>query len=829
MKNIMNIIRKVLIILLLIMIMCTTLNIYIPVSNASLVGNVRSDSGPAPNPPTPSDSGGGSLPSGGGPSGDPVVSEDITEIITHYVGISGNVYEQLSTSRTDYDVSEIEEDGEIPYERIGVGNVMILVDGALYGISNADGSYSIDGIPAGDHNLQFVYGKLDGNPGATSVENKRNILKYNGHDYITLEAPSGSDTVNTTTIHTMVEKEIVESGKGVEQVYLVVDCSDSVRTTNMTINGIEMTRFQAIIKATKKLVDSLLNSGENIYIGLVFFSGTCYRAQGLTNNADVLKGHLDTILRNGWRTGGTNLKSALQKAEDSFLSDENKNIIIVSDGVPTTDGNTAAYSDDSDKEIYDKLEVIKGTTRAKLRELRDHNVTTRAIYIDTSDAEEKAFIERIFKGEPGDSDNDYVKDFLPIENGASFVRELEKTIPQEIISTTEERTYQSTTRIEKGVENAARRAVVDSNYKKLNGDGTQTNLYYNNGIKISPFEQIEDDYVFDENKARELSENTYMIVDGGTYHIDGTGGNTTTSWTEEVPGSDPVRYRTHTIIHEDVWYTGRNVVLASRPTFNMKVDNTITGVRIQLADGKILAETTRDINSVDPIIQSADEEVIYGATVEVEYTIKVSNNSSIQCNHLDIISYLPKGFYLNKNVRLITSNASNANYNWNSYNIETLKNKGIITEETYDKYKDREVIISSWDNDKDGFYIGPNGTREIKVGITTTASNLNALSMDYDISAEILGYRDNGENTHRRMAKSGIKNMGGSIVSWIKGLFPGNSKEDDYSETSNELYILPPFGEKVEKYIILAATLGGLMFIQGLIIIKYKKNKEVHN
>ena len=829
-----RIMKKVLILLLIIMIISPTLSIYIPISNASLVGNVRSDAGPAPNPSTPPDSGGGSIPGGGG--GSEPVSEDITEIIEHYVGITGNVYEQLSSSRTDYDINNIPENGEIPNANIGVGNVMVLVDGVVRTTTGPDGSYSLNGLAPGSHNLQFIYGKIDGNPDATTVANKRNILKYNGHDYITLQAPSGADTVNSTTIHTMTEREIIESGSGVEQVYLLVDCSDSVRTTKMMVNGVERYRFEVIIESTKKLVDSLIDSGDNIYIGLIFYSGTCYRAQGLTNDANVLKAHLDTILNNGWRTGGTNLKSALQKAEDSFLSDENKNIIIISDGVPTTDGNTVAYSDDSDAVILQKLNIIKGTTRAKLRELRDHNVTTRAIYIDTPDAEEKSFIETMFKGEPGDTDNNYVTDFLPIEDGGNFVLEIEEHLPQEIISTSEERTYSSTTRIENGVENAARRAQVDEYFKKTNVDGTQTSFYYDNGIKAKQFEQIETSYVFDNTLARELSNNTYMIVDGGTYVIDGSGGNSITRWQEEVPGSDPVRYRWHTIIHVDCWYNDRDVILGKRQSFHMKTDCTITGLKIVLADGQVLAETTRNVGSINTILQSVDDEVIYGATVEIEYTIRVSNNSSLQCNHLDIISYLPKGFKLDRETELITDNERNSDYNWNSYSMDALSAAGLITsgypESTYEKYKDRTAVVSSWDNDanRDGaddgdssFYIGPNGSRDIKIGITTLASNMTELSIDYDIAAEILGYRDNGINTHRRMAKSGLQNMGGNIFTWFRGLFPGNSREEDFSESSNELYILPPFGDKGKiAYFTLLTTLIGLIIIEVFIVLKIK-------
>lgn len=274
-----------------------------------------------------------------------------------------------------------------------------------------------------------------------------------------------------------------------------------------------------------------------------------------------------------------------------------------------------------------------------------------------------------------------------------------------------------------------------------------------------------------------------------------------------------------------------------RRSFSLKLDTTITGLKIVLSNGTILADTTRNIGTNSPIMQSIDEELIHGTTIEVEYSIVVHNNSSLQCNHLDLITYLPKGFALDKNVRLMTSNATNDDYGWQSYNIADLAAGNYITSSfenaTYETYQDRAAIVSSMDYETNGFYIPPGGSRVIKVGITKLVGNMTDLDVDYQLAAEVLGYRDNGKNiygisTHRRMATMERSIVGG-IIHWLRGLFPGNSLEDDHSETSNELYILPPFGEEENKSrddTTLVLCLLGFVLLEVYVVTQYQRSMK---
>ncbi len=97
----------------------------------------------------------------------------------------------------------------------------------------ADGSYSFSPSP-GTYTVEFIYGnagpQLASN--ASDINAIRNILKYNGHDYITVQTPEDQDYINVQEI------EVQQSGKGAAQVFLAVDCSAVMRSTQVNVNGV---------------------------------------------------------------------------------------------------------------------------------------------------------------------------------------------------------------------------------------------------------------------------------------------------------------------------------------------------------------------------------------------------------------------------------------------------------------------------------------------------------------------------------------------------------------------------------------------------------------
>ena len=348
----------VVIFILLMEILCTA-------SYAGFVDGILGESGPAPAPPTPSDSPQTNPPSSSNPpSSGPSIP---TETITCYTSISGNVYEDLGynigTSGTDSS-----KDNDNPIEGVTV-NLMSGGGVVASQVTGPDGSYSFRPSP-GTYSLQFVYGdtsSIDKN----NSDLMKKVLKYNGHDYIVVSVPGKEEYLDSEKI------EITQSGKGALQLFIALDCSYSMRNTMVEYNGETRTRLDLAVEAAKQLCSTLIDSGNNIYIGLVFFSGTNYRAVSLTKDLSLLNSALNDINTNGWQTANTNIVGALDKSYESFYNnteDSNRYITIISDGVPTSDGNTQTYYTDSEATVYNKLDIISQSTINKLQEIQNNGV-----------------------------------------------------------------------------------------------------------------------------------------------------------------------------------------------------------------------------------------------------------------------------------------------------------------------------------------------------------------------------------------------------------------------------------------------------------------------
>lgn len=807
-----NGIKRIIMIFIIFLVTFLVIYIRIPTVYADFVGGIQDESGVEPGY-TPDDSDPGDV----DPSQPSSTSHEIVEYVTHYTGISGNVYEELGEYFSQYSVSQGSARGDIQNARLPIEGIIVEAGGQRT-VTDSKGNYHFENLAPGNYTLKFTYGKIEQNAFATSVSNIRKILKYNGHDYITTKAPGGKEYKYKTT----KEIEIRNSGRGCEQIILAIDCSGSVRNITTNINGTEVPRLKAIIDSTKRLVHSLLSSGENIYIGLVFFSGTCYRAQGLTNNEEILTKHLDYIYSNGWCIENTDLVSALKKADSSFIEvpgGSNRHVIVLSDGVPTADGIEAdkTHKNDTTSQIYSKLDRIKAKTIEEIKSLRNKGINVKSIYLDPDDNEEREYINQIFSGNV---------DYFAVMQGDEFINEISENLKTELVESTEETEYKEQITVEEGVEDEARRKEVDNNYSKI--------FSYNNDrrSKAKLFEQIESEYTYNEQAAKELSNGTYMTVTGGTYAIDGSGGGLVETFIDHYDTeidkdgkeiSVPVYGKR---IHVDAEYTGCDLVLAKRPALDLQLNISLTGEKL-ISKGMLLFEDRREMKSTVPIVRETDDELLNGATLDVEYTIEISNKSSLQCNYLEIITYLPKGFGLDENTRFITEDGTNKEYNWQRYEVSELKNNGYISEETYNQHKNQIAIVSRVQNDgtSNSFYIPSGGSRTIKVVLSSIVVNLNQFDdIDFKIDAEILGYADNGENVHRRMANSVAKlSSNGVSISSLNGLFPGNNKEHDYAVTTNDLYIRPPTGsgDKVPMvYIICIMCIVPLVIFETFVIMR---------
>ena len=87
-----------------------------------------------------------------------------------------------------------------------------------------------------------------------------------------------------------------------------------------------MSRLELVMSSAKKLIDALLSSEKNIYIGLVFFRGNNYRARGLVKDKDLLYADIDKatelVKNKKWEIAYTDIGEALDKVGKSYANNE---------------------------------------------------------------------------------------------------------------------------------------------------------------------------------------------------------------------------------------------------------------------------------------------------------------------------------------------------------------------------------------------------------------------------------------------------------------------------------------------------------------------------
>lgn len=782
-----------------------------PIANAGLVSNAQGESGSRPPPPTPNDS----------PQTKPSTPSTPTEsgpktiTITHMTTIDGYVLDAagqiIGTGSGDNNATD-SSTGVKPVEGVTV-NLMSGDSVVSSMVTGADGHYSFSPSP-GTYTVEFIYGEAR-DKDWNNVDLIRNVLKYNGHDYITIETPKGQKYENVQQI------EIINSGKGCAQVFLAVDCSRVMRDTTVEVNGTTKTRLQIAAETAKRLIDELINSGENIYVGLVFFSGEAYRAVSLTKDTNLLYAALDDIVANDWERPNTDIRAALDKVMESYYNNDelnsNRYLAILTDGVPTKAGDLQTYSDMSASEIMSILEQVKQLTKEKIKEVKESGVKFFSLIVE-GDEEEVAWAEDIF-GEPASDIYTSAKD------GTEMIQAIYNELQEYILSTTEIKEYTEGYTVLAGYEDEDRRKEVDDNFKDK--------FTYDNTIM---FKQIDSYNATEEDKAlaSDLSEKTWMRVVGGTYTIESVP-NPSTEYERDEDGEIV------TIIkHVAGTYSNQNIILAQRPAISLVTQTTTTGLEVTLADHSVLTQQTAEVGSDLPLIFYMDDEIAHGATVKLEYTIRVKNDSSIQCNYLELINYPPAGFIFAQDTVHITEAKTNRDYGWEQVSLQELKDNNLISQETYDKYSTRDALKLTLDNNgqgANGFYIPPGGEYDIKITVTKVISSLNNLEVPLENVSEVLAYKDsanrrmaylNNENGLTADGSSGATTVSASNIQSVDnlqlvGVYPGDSTDKDFSITNNRAFIIPPTG--IAQIILTVVGAGAIVIAVFMIPVAIGKSR----
>jgi len=727
---------------------------------ASIVDSARGESGPEPPPATPPDNS----------TSQPTNRNH--EIRFIYNEIKGNVYEDLGTTF----LKPNEKESNHKLQPIS-GVIVNLLDSRNNIVkkttTKADGSYSFTHISNGTYHTEFWYGDITG---ANSNEDIENRLKYNGHDYIAVKTPSQKTYLDS------IGTEIINSGDGAIQVYLAIDCSYSMRN-----EFFESTRkLDYIVDASEDLCQSLLDLNDNIYIGLIFFSGTNYRAVSLTKNINNLIGALEDIKSNNWYTPNTDILGALSKAKKSYYGKNNRYLILLSDGIPTSDGNTMVYQTDSNNVILDKLNTITETTKKQLKKLKDDGITNICLFTST-DEEEIKIINKVFKNNSSE--------FGIFNNINITVKTIKEKLHNYIKSKADSKAkeYTKSHNVLAGYEDPTRRKEVDNMFASYDNK-----LTYNNTIMFNQIENY-DNY----NTAQNLSNATRMLVKGGSNYI------IKNTLPDKIEIKDSNGNVIKTIEYQFDAYKA-DLWLAKRAQFQLSTKITATRSKIILPDLFVTSEENRKVGAGinDFILHYVEPEIFYGSTLEIEYTIAVHNNSPFQSDFMEVLIQIPKEFEL-----------KSCSYPYEKVNTKDLLSSNLITGNINSGKDTFKITLDNKGQGKNGFYIPPGGSHNIAVTISRITSGFADESIDNiePISAEILKY-SNGAN--RRMTFN-------TTSTNMLGVFPGNGAEVDFSNTltNSKIIIIPPTGSSF-NYIVLIPVLTLLTLIIIFILVLRKKTNS---
>lgn len=697
---------------------------------------------------------------------------------------------------------------------------------------------------------------LTNNADLSNEDEVKNIIKYNGQDYL-VKSISGKYTSlrgnsTRTTIHSNYDPEKYEaeqSAEGITQIMLAVDCSYSMRNETTIVDGNEMSKLEVAVNSSKKLINQLLDNNINIYIGLIFFSGTNYRAVSLTKNKDELELALNDIISNNWLTANTDVTSTLDKAVKSFYTENNRYIILISDGFPTkatTNNNVIeTYYDDSNAVIEDKLEKIKNITKAKISNIINQNIKFISLLtLPENDNETRDFVKSIYADGYEGNEN------LIFKMISEDSQELENTIKDEIkdyiIEESVDNIKENATYIPAiGYEDYKRYKKIVNNFKFWNL--TDANLFH-----------LIDNYTENnQEQVKDFSNKLYGHAYGGHYDVG--------EQYSEAPETE-YTYDTNNNITNIKKYvvnhTGysETMLLAKRPAFSLDLNVDVTGLQITLTNGiEYINKQKEDLNN-EVLMATLDEDLAYGSEVEVTYTISIKNETKMPYSDLQVICYLPKK---------ITVKADNSKgYKVEKISIENYYNQGLIGENPYQEYrKNKQAVLLTLHLDSTEDFKKTINTYEFKLNGSMRISKIDDLA-DVTCISEILSYsnymeyldtqkqqlpQQNPENNRYVLIDDEIRNSnnineenvismsrrltaksysGNSLLTYYSSTYPANdvpaTAEIDYDESS-EVPVIPPTGltnKMKRKAKILRYSLVTLIILAILIIISLKKSKK---
>lgn len=281
-------------------------------------------------------------------------------------------------------------------------------------------------------------------------------------------------------------------------------------------------------------------------------------------------------------------------------------------------------------------------------------------------------------------------------------------------------------------------------------------------------------------------------------------------------------------------YKNLDFGIAIRPRQSLKLDKKVTYIKLTLSGGNTVAEgnpsNENELKTMNYVTYpkggklkiEADDEIIQGATLEIKYTIYVTNNSEQDYNNVAYYRYGTKKDnpvklsintivdYIDQKVPTEYTNVAKSSGGW--YVSTDQQIKDLTTKEAYNDVKSRKNILLSDCN------------KTISIGETMAtepveASKVMASSEDVDIKnyAEAV-----------KVSNSVGRFYGGIVNSKWVNMTPGNlqvssdtaiDESHELDDDGVEVVVVPSTGDNTIIYYILGITCLGII-VCGIVLIK---------
>ena len=285
-------------------------------------------------------------------------------------------------------------------------------------------------------------------------------------------------------------------------------------------------------------------------------------------------------------------------------------------------------------------------------------------------------------------------------------------------------------------------------------------------------------------------------------------------------------------------YKNLDFGIVIRPRQSLKLDKKVTYVKLTLSGGDTVAEgnpsNENELKTMNYVTYpkggklkiEADDEIIQGATLEIKYTIYVTNNSEKDYNNVAYYRYGTKKDnpvklsintivdYIDQKVPTEYTNVAKSSGGW--YVSTDQQIKDLTTKAAYNDVKSRKNILLSDCN------------KTISIGETMAtepveASKVMASSEDVDIKnyAEAVKVSNSVGRFYGGIVNDKWVNMtpGNLQVSSDTAIEKSSELDDNGDSNSAEVVVVPSTGDNTIIYYILGITCLGII-VCGIVLIK---------